>query len=173
MQPPNISVVGWFGRHEHAFIIEGRDRATRPRTKPASTKTSALPREQHVEAGAQCGGDRLRRRMRFSFREQRKGYRRGLEVTPTREHTSTSTAKTRFSSAAQLRRYVDVLECSRCQGPMRVIACIEQHDIAKKMLSIPVGRPLADADSQSGPVLPIRPPHQGLDWRAVVWPLAS
>ena len=29
---------------------------------------------------------------------------------------------------------VDVLKCSRCLGPMRLIACIEEPDVARKML---------------------------------------
>jgi hypothetical protein len=29
---------------------------------------------------------------------------------------------------------VDVLQCSRCQGKMRLIACIEEPDVARKIL---------------------------------------
>ena len=29
---------------------------------------------------------------------------------------------------------VDVLKCSRCQGQMQLIACIEEPDVAKKIL---------------------------------------
>jgi hypothetical protein len=28
---------------------------------------------------------------------------------------------------------VDVLECARCRTPMRVIACIEERDVAKEI----------------------------------------
>ena len=49
---------------------------------------------------------------------------------------------------------VDVLECSRCRGPMRVIACIEEHDVAKKILvhlGLP-SEPLPTARAQAPPV---------------------
>jgi hypothetical protein len=38
--------------------------------------------------------------------------------------------------AALLKRVfgVDVLQCSRCQGKMRLIACIEEPDVARKIL---------------------------------------
>ena len=50
---------------------------------------------------------------------------------------STSVRSTyRLDWAALLKRVfgVDVLKCSRCQGKMRVIACIEEPDVAKKIL---------------------------------------
>ena len=42
----------------------------------------------------------------------------------------------RLDWAALLKRVfaVDVLECSRCRGPMRIIACIEEAEVAKKIL---------------------------------------
>jgi hypothetical protein len=42
----------------------------------------------------------------------------------------------RLDWAALLKRVfgVDVLKCSRCQGKMRLIACIEEPDVAKKIL---------------------------------------
>ena len=42
-----------------------------------------------------------------------------------------------FAGARRVPLWVEVLECSRCQGPMRVIASIEEHDVAKKMLEHP------------------------------------
>jgi hypothetical protein len=47
-----------------------------------------------------------------------------------------STSTYRLDWASLLKRVfaVDILECSRCQGPMRVIACIEEPDVAKKIL---------------------------------------
>ena len=36
--------------------------------------------------------------------------------------------------AAEAGLGVDVLKCSRCLGPMRLIACIEEPDVAKKIL---------------------------------------
>ena len=36
--------------------------------------------------------------------------------------------------AAEAGLGVDVLKCSRCLGPMRIIACIEEPDVAKKIL---------------------------------------
>jgi hypothetical protein len=50
---------------------------------------------------------------------------------------STSVPSTyRLDWAALLKRVfgVDVLQCSRCQGKMRLIACIEEQDVAKKIL---------------------------------------
>ena len=50
---------------------------------------------------------------------------------------STSVPSTyRLDWAALLKRVfgVDVLKCSRCQGKMRLIACIEEPDVAKKIL---------------------------------------
>jgi hypothetical protein len=50
---------------------------------------------------------------------------------------STSVPSTyRLDWAALLKRVfgVDVLKCSRCQGKMRRIACIEEPDVAKKIL---------------------------------------
>ena len=49
---------------------------------------------------------------------------------------------------------VDVIECSRCRGPMRLIACIEEQDIAKKIpihLGLPA-EPLPTARAQATPV---------------------
>jgi hypothetical protein len=42
----------------------------------------------------------------------------------------------RYDWAALLKRVfgVDVLQCSRCQGKMRLIACIEEPDVATKIL---------------------------------------
>ena len=48
----------------------------------------------------------------------------------------------------------DVLECSRCRGPTRVIACIEEHDVAKKILihlGLPA-EPLPTARARATPV---------------------
>jgi hypothetical protein len=56
---------------------------------------------------------------------------------PTLKSPSTSVRSTyRLDWAALLKRVfaVDVLECSRCRGPMRLIACIEEVDVAKKIL---------------------------------------
>ena len=50
---------------------------------------------------------------------------------------STSVPSTyRLDWAALLKRVfgVDVLQCSRCQGQMRLIACIEEPNVAKKIL---------------------------------------
>ena len=50
---------------------------------------------------------------------------------------STSVPSTyRLDWAALLKRVfgVDILKCSRCQGQMRLIACIEEPDVAKKIL---------------------------------------
>ena len=50
---------------------------------------------------------------------------------------STSVPSTyRLDWAALLKRVFggDVLKCSRCQGKMRLIACIEEPDVAKKIL---------------------------------------
>ena len=50
---------------------------------------------------------------------------------------STSVPSTyRLDWAALLKRVfgVDILKCSRCLGPMRMIACIEEPDVAKKIL---------------------------------------
>jgi hypothetical protein len=50
---------------------------------------------------------------------------------------STSVRSTyRYDWAALLKRVfgVDVLKCSRCQGTMRLIACIEEPDVARKIL---------------------------------------
>ena len=49
---------------------------------------------------------------------------------------------------------VDVLEFSRRRDPMRVIACIEEHDVAKKILvhlGLP-SEPLPTARAQASPV---------------------
>jgi ATP-dependent Lhr-like helicase len=47
-----------------------------------------------------------------------------------------SSAPYRLDWASLLKRVfgVDVLQCSRCQGKMRLIACIEEPDVAKKIL---------------------------------------
>ena len=49
---------------------------------------------------------------------------------------TTSTSPYRLDWASLLKRVfgVDVLKCSRCQGQMRLIACIEDLDVAKKIL---------------------------------------
>ena len=50
---------------------------------------------------------------------------------------STSVPSTyRLDWAALLKRVfgVDILKCSHCQGQMRLIACIEEPDVAKKIL---------------------------------------
>ncbi len=41
----------------------------------------------------------------------------------------------RYDWAALLKRVfgVDVLQCSRCQGTMRLIACVEEPDVARKI----------------------------------------
>ena len=70
---------------------------------------------------------------------------------------STSVPSTyRLDWAALLKRVVgvDVLKCSRCQGQMRVIACIEEPDVAKKIL-VHLGLPsesLPTARAQAPPV---------------------
>jgi hypothetical protein len=74
-------------------------------------------------------------------------------ATPTHKPTRSSY---RLDWAALLKRVfaVDVLECSRCRGPMRVIACIEEHDVAKKILvhlGLP-SEPLPTARAQAPPV---------------------
>ena len=56
---------------------------------------------------------------------------------PAASPKSTSVPSTyRLDWAALLKRVfgVDVLKCSRCQGKMRLIACIEEPDVAKKIL---------------------------------------
>jgi hypothetical protein len=70
---------------------------------------------------------------------------------------STSVPSTyRLDWAALLKRVfgVDVLKCSRCQGQMRLIACIEEPDVAKKILvhlGLP-SEPLPTARAQAPPV---------------------
>jgi hypothetical protein len=49
---------------------------------------------------------------------------------------------------------VDVLQCSRCQGKMRLITCIEEPDVARKILEhlgLP-SEPLPTARAQAPPV---------------------
>jgi hypothetical protein len=76
---------------------------------------------------------------------------------PAASPKSTSVPSTyRLDWAALLLRVfgVDVLLCSRCQGQMRVIACIEEHDVAKKILvhlGLP-SDPLPTARAQAPPV---------------------
>ena len=76
---------------------------------------------------------------------------------PLSSPTSTSVPSTyRLDWAALLKRVfgVDVLKCSRCQGQMRVIACIEEPDVAKKILEhlgLP-SEPLPTARAQAPPV---------------------
>ncbi len=56
---------------------------------------------------------------------------------PAASPKSTSVPSTyRLDWSALLKRVfgVDVLKCSRCQDQMRVIACIEEPDVAKKIL---------------------------------------
>jgi hypothetical protein len=56
---------------------------------------------------------------------------------PSLSPKSTSVRSTyRYDWAALLKRVfgVDVLQCSRCQGKMRLIACIEEPDVARKIL---------------------------------------
>jgi hypothetical protein len=56
---------------------------------------------------------------------------------PAASPKSTSVPSTyRLDWASLLKRVfgVDVLQCSRCQGKMRLIACIEEPDVAKKIL---------------------------------------
>ena len=63
-------------------------------------------------------------------------------ASPSPAASSTSSKSTSVSStyrldwAALLLRVfgVDVLKCPRCQGKMRLIACIEEPDVAKKIL---------------------------------------
>jgi hypothetical protein len=62
----------------------------------------------------------------------------------------------RLDWAALLKRVfgVDVLRCSRCQGQMRLIACIEEHDVVKNRLvhlGLPA-EPLPTARAQAPPV---------------------
>ncbi len=49
---------------------------------------------------------------------------------------------------------LDVLQCSRCQGKMRLIACIEEPDVAKKILEHLGlrGEPLPSLRAQAPPV---------------------
>jgi hypothetical protein len=59
-----------------------------------------------------------------------------------------------FARARRVPLWVDVLECSRCRGPMRVIACTEERDVAKKILvhlGLPA-EPLPTARAQAPPV---------------------
>ncbi len=76
---------------------------------------------------------------------------------PLSSPTSTSVPSTyRLDWAALLKRVfgVDVLKCSRCQGQMRLIACIEEPDVAKKILEhlgLP-SEPLPTARAQAPPV---------------------
>jgi hypothetical protein len=76
---------------------------------------------------------------------------------PAASPKSTSVPSTyRLDWAALLKRVfgVDVLKCSRCQGPMRMIACIEEPDVAKKILEhlgLP-SEPLPTARAQAPPV---------------------
>jgi hypothetical protein len=76
---------------------------------------------------------------------------------PLSSPTSTSVPSThRLDWAALLKRVfgVDVLKCSRCQGQMRLIACIEEPDVAKKILvhlGLP-SEPLPTARAQAPPV---------------------
>ena len=56
---------------------------------------------------------------------------------PAASPKSTSVPSTyRLDWAALLKRVfgVDILKCSRCLGQMRLIACIEEPDVAKKIL---------------------------------------
>ena len=58
------------------------------------------------------------------------------------------------AGARRVPLWVDVLECSRCRGPMRVIACIEEQAVAKKILlhlGLPA-EPLPTARAQASPV---------------------
>jgi hypothetical protein len=76
---------------------------------------------------------------------------------PAASPKSTSVPSTyRLDWAALLKRVfgVDVLKCSRCLGPMRMIACIEEPDVAKKILEhlgLP-SEPLPTARAQAPPV---------------------
>ena len=57
-------------------------------------------------------------------------------ASPKSTTSTTSTTSYRLDWASLLKRVfgVDVLKCSRCQGQMRLIACIEDLDVAKKIL---------------------------------------
>ena len=58
---------------------------------------------------------------------------------PAASPKSTSVPSTyRLDWASLLKRVfgVDVLKCSRCQGQMQLIACIEEPDVAKKILEL-------------------------------------
>ena len=60
-----------------------------------------------------------------------------LAASPAASPKSTSVPSTyRLDGALLLKRVfrVDVLKCSCCLGPMRLIACIEEPDVARKML---------------------------------------
>ena len=61
------------------------------------------------------------------------GWVRGLPVrAPVVVHSSSGVPGRELSHARVFG--VDVLKCSRCQGKMRLIACIEEPDVAKKIL---------------------------------------
>ncbi len=76
---------------------------------------------------------------------------------PPERSKSTSVRSTyRLDWAALLKRVfaVDVLECSRCRGPMRLIGCIEEQAVARKILlhlGLPA-EPLPTARAQAPPV---------------------
>jgi hypothetical protein len=76
---------------------------------------------------------------------------------PPEQPRSTSVRSTyRLDWAALLKRVfaVDVLQCHRCRGRMKLIACIEEQDVARKILQhlgLPA-EPLPTARAQAPPV---------------------
>ena len=82
------------------------------------------------------------------------GLQRTLGSTATTSTTSTSPYRLDWASLLKRVFGVDVLQCSRCQGKMRLIACIEEPDVAKKIL-VHLGLPsesLPTARAQAPPV---------------------
>lgn len=78
------------------------------------------------------------------------------EPPPERSKSTSVRSTYRLDWAALLKRVfaVDVLECSRCRGPMRLIACIEEQAVARKILlhlGLPA-EPLPTARAQAPPV---------------------
>jgi len=53
---------------------------------------------------------------------------------PARQHAFDGRGGLDWASLLKRVFGVDVLKCSRCQGKMRLIACIEEPDVAKKIL---------------------------------------
>jgi hypothetical protein len=60
--------------------------------------------------------------------------REGLDLDVERITSVPSTYRLDWASLLKRVFSVDVLKCSRCQGKMRLIACIEEPNVAKKIL---------------------------------------